>query len=261
MKIKKILIASLLISSQSVWAWGSTGHRVIAEIAEMNLKNSTKKKIKQLLDGYPITYWADWADNIKSDSSNKWKHTFVWHYINFSPNLSRVDFDNELNNPKQDNAYLAIPKLEATLTSKTSTLEDKKEALRFLVHLMGDIHQPMHVSYAEDLGGNKFNVTWFNGKDNLHSVWDSKLIESQKYSYSEYAKILNNSKNKTEKQKLTEGSLENWIFESYQLTNDIYSKTKIGDNLSYDYIYQYKPKMEDQLLKAGLRLAKVLNSL
>ena len=149
-------------------------------------------------------------------------------------------------------------KQEAVLRDKNSSKADKKFAVVFLIHLLGDLHQPMHVGRAEDQGGNLVPINFFKETTNLHSLWDTKLIDFQKYSYSEYAIVLDN-KSKNEVKKIQSGTLEDWLFESYRKADKIYNQTPINGNYGYEYNYKFSGLMEEQLLEGGLRLAKVLN--
>ena len=125
---------------------------------------------------------------------------------------------------------------------------------------MGDAHQPMHVGREDDLGGNRISVLWFNDKSNLHSVWDGKLIDYMKYSYTEYANLLNTI-SKEKKKTLQAGTLEDWLYESHCLANEIYSSVNNEDRLSYDYAYKYTDVVELQLQRGGLRLAVILDQI
>ena len=261
MKTKSLLIILFLIFfNQNSFGWGTTGHRIIAEIAQKNLSKKSEKKVLKMLDNYPMAYWANWADQVRSDSLQQWKHTYVWHYVNVPSGLSKQDFIDSLRLMQQDNIYKAIIKSEKSLSNKDLSMEQRTEALYFLIHLIGDIHQPMHVARAEDLGGNKLKVSWFNSNDNLHNVWDSRLVDFQQYSYTEYAETLNNALSKDERKSLSDGTLEDWAYETYQLTNEIYNLIKPNEKLSYAYSYHFKRKMEIQFIKAGLRLARILES-
>ncbi len=257
--ILSILAVSVLLPSQLL-AWGMTGHRVIAQIADQNIKSGTRKKINKLLDNMPIAYWANWPDFIKSDTTGEYDHTGIWHYVNAPGNLSKEDFTAYIKNIKQDNVYSEIPKLERIISDNVSSVEQKRVALYFLVHLMGDAHQPMHVGREEDLGGNRISVLWFNDKSNLHSVWDGKLIDYMKYSYTEYASLLNTI-SKEKKKTLQSGTLEDWLYESHCLANEIYSSVNNEDRLSYDYAYKYTNIVELQLQRGGLRLAAILDQI
>lgn len=256
--VSTILVATVLLLPSKMLAWGTTGHRVVAQIAEDNIKPSTRKKINKLLDNLPMAYWANWPDFIKSDKTGEWDHTHIWHYVNAPGDLSYDQFVEYIQNVPQENVYSEIPKLEKIIQDKKSTDEQKRIALIFLIHLLGDAHQPMHVGKAEDLGGNKVQLYWFNSPTNLHSIWDGKLVDFEKYSYSEYADILNRIP-KDKKQELQNGTLEDWLFESHALADEIYANVNDGDKLWYEYSYKYKPVTELQLQRAGLRLAATLD--
>lgn len=252
------LLAVVLLMPDNLLAWGTTGHRVVAELAQQNIKSKTRKKINQLLDNKPMAYWANWSDFIKSDKTGIWDHTHIWHFVNSPSGLSKDEFVSHIKNIAQDNVYSEIPKLEKIIQDKVSSHEQKRVALLFLIHLVGDAHQPMHVSNAEDMGGNKISVLWFNDKTNIHSVWDGKLVDYEKYSYTEYAHILNIMPKKN-KQQLQLGTLEDWLFESRTLADEIYSEVNNESSLSYDYSYKYKAVLELQLQRAGMRLSQILD--
>lgn len=252
-----VLFLSILFPAQ-MFAWSMTGHRIIAEIAQRNIKSKTNKEVTRLLDGMPMAYWANWPDFIKSDKTGKWDHTHIWHFVNAPGNLSENEFVEYIRNVRQDNLYSEIPKLVKTLGNKSLPDEERRTALIFIIHLLGDAHQPMHVGREEDLGGNKISLFWFNSPTNLHAVWDGKLIDYEKYSYTEYTDMLNIMP-KAERTALRQGSLEVWLYESHQLANALYDSTKEGENLMYEYSYKYKQTTELQLKKAGMRLAAILD--
>lgn len=252
-----VLIVFLLISSNAS-AWGTTGHRVIAEIAENHLSCKAKRQIKKIIGEQPLAYWANYPDFLKSNPD--WKMADSWHYINFPSGLTKLDFEENLNNSSDENLYKRSLILIEELKNKNITQEKKLENLYFLIHLIGDAHQPLHVGREEDLGGNKIQVEWFRDTTNLHSLWDTKLVDFQNYSYTEYAQVLDFHDKKFNKN-LTEGNLNNWLFDSYQKSEIIYSQAKSGDKLSYKYNFDNVAILEEQLLKGGLRLAKVLNEI
>lgn len=254
------ILAVLTLLPTNLFAWGMTGHRVVAQIAQDNINKKTAKRVNELLDNMPMAYWANWPDYIKSDTTGEWDHTHTWHYVNAPSNLPQNDFINYIKNVELDNVYNEIPKLVNILKDNVSSPQQKRISLIFLIHLMGDAHQPMHVGQEEDLGGNKIFVLWFNEPSNLHSVWDGKLIDYEKYSYTEYASLLNIMID-DEKRALRKGSLEDWLFETYTCANEIYSSVKDGDKLMYEYNYKYKEVVELQLRRGGMRLAAVLDTI
>lgn len=261
-KLLSLLIFLMIVSSLSskLLAWGTTGHRIIAEIAEKNLNRKATKNINKLLDKQHMAYWANWPDEIKSDTTGRWDHTHIWHFVNAPAYISKSQYIDTIKNIQHDNIYSALNKLIEILKDKKNTKTERKEALIFIIHLMGDMHQPMHAGRAEDRGGNSIKVQWFGQNTNLHSLWDSKLIDSEKYSYTEYATVLNVLSNK-EKRNKQAGCIESWLYESHTIANYIYSSTQPEQSLSYNYDYKMRSIINDQLQKAGLRLAKLLNEM
>ena len=255
--LKKIFIAVFFIFGiAEASAWGVTGHRVVAEIAENHLTNRAKRKLKKLIGKQKLAYWANWPDNVRN--SPEWKNTSTWHYVNIPPQESKEKFIEQLKNNNKPNIYTAIQNVKGIIVDKNTPNADREIYLRFLVHFLGDMMQPMHTGREEDLGGNLIKIQFFKKDTNLHSLWDSGLIDNTKYSYTEYARVLD-VKSKEEINQIQSGSLEDWLYESHQAANQLYDSVKPGENYSYDYQEQYKDLLERQLLHAGLRLAKILN--
>ncbi|MFD2554631.1 S1/P1 nuclease [Sphingobacterium tabacisoli] len=259
------LVALLLVlftfgQQQQVFAWGMTGHRVISEIAEQHLSKKAKKNIAKIIGNQPIAYWSNWADFIKSDPDPALNKTGSWHFVNTQGNLRFEDFTTTLKASPEDNLYKAYLRIKnETKGNKNLTALQQRQNLYYLVHLFGDAHQPMHVSRAEDLGGNKIEVSFFGRKTNIHRVWDSDLVDNEKYSYTEYARVLDIFDSKHYHQ--YQCSFEQALYESHELANRIYKDVEYNANLSYKYIYDYKYIMEECLLKAGIRLAHELNEI
>lgn len=254
-----VLILSLL-SFNLAYSWGTTGHRVIAEIAQNNLKPKAKRHLKKIIGDQKLAYWANWPDFIKSDTTGVWKSTDQWHYVNVSPQANFSEFNATLKAQKAPNIYTQINILSGQIKDKNTSPQDKEIALRFLVHLVGDAAQPLHLGRLEDLGGNRIKVKFFGDNTNLHSLWDSKLVDFEKYSYTEFARVLD-VKSKEEIKLIQSGTLEDWLYDSHQAANRIYANSKADANYSYDYNYKFESLMERQLLYGGLRLAKVLNDI
>ncbi len=250
-----ILVFLLPISGYS---WGPTGHRVVGEIASQHLTPQARKAIQALLGRQSLAMISNWPDFIKSDTTHRYDHTSRWHYLDFPAGVSPSKFDAILKAAKGENLYSQTQAMIAQLKSPSVSKEDKIFALTFLVHLIGDMHQPLHVGRDEDMGGNKVNVYWFDRPTNLHRVWDEHLIDFQQLSYTEYAKALDIAPASTVS-KLQSGSVRDWMFESHELADKVYSKTKEGDKLSYRYNFWFQEDLNQQLLKGGLRLAAVLN--
>lgn len=258
--IHYFLIIVFMGISEFVLAWGQTGHRVTAEIAERHLCRKTQREIRKLIGKQSIAYWADWADFIKSDPEMN-SATGSWHYNNFPGGLDRNGFNIKLATSSDENLYKRTQILIEELKDRRNhTAEENRRNLYFLIHLIGDAHQPLHMGREEDLGGNKIRVKWFNSNTNLHSVWDTKIVDYQKYSYTEYAAILDFHKRKYNKE-LASGSLADWLWDSYQCAEKIYAGAREDENLWFRYDYENREMLQDQLLKGGLRLAKVLDEI
>lgn len=262
-RLRLIALLFVLISfgqQQQVYAWGMTGHRVISEIAEQHLTKKAKKNIEKIIGKQTIAYWSNWADFIKSDPDPALSKTGSWHFVNTEANLSFDAFTAALKASPENNLYKAYLRIKGeTKDNKNLTLLQQQQNLYYIIHIFGDAHQPMHVSRAEDQGGNKIEVSFFGRKTNIHRVWDSELVDNEKYSYTEYARVLDIfDKSYYNKYRC---SFEQALYESHELANKIYKDVEYNANLSYKYIYDYKYIMEECLLKAGIRLAYELNEI
>jgi len=249
-----LCLSSLSLTSFSSEDWGKTGHRVTGEVAEKHLSKRTRKAIDKLLGGQSLAFVSTYADEIKSD--NAYRSYGPWHYVNFP-------FDKTYDtHPKSEKGDLvaAINKCVSILKSDTATKEDKVFHLKLLVHFIGDLHQPLHVGKADDKGANDFQVRWFNDGTNLHTVWDTKMIESYNMAYSELAD--NTARLSDGQLQLIEsGTVESWMGESRALCLDIYANAKIGEKLGYRYMYKYVNVARSQMQKGGIRLAVLLNDI
>lgn len=133
--------------------------------------------------------------------------------------------------------------------------------LRLLIHFVGDIHQPLHAGRFEDLGGNKIKVSWMNAPTNLHTLWDSQLINFQQLSYTEYAAAINFT-TKAQRKEWNKATISSWVWDSYQLSEKIYGDIKEPDQkLDYKYNFNYLATLNQQLLKGGVHLAGILNEI
>jgi hypothetical protein len=239
-------------------AWGLLGHRIVGEIAESHLNTKTKAAIKKILGDESIAMAANWADFIRSDSTMKYLDT--WHYVDFDKGLDYNQMKEHLKTDTSVNAYTRLNFLIAELKKKNLPQDKKLFYLRMLIHIVGDIHQPLHASVHGDRGGNDIKVLWFNQPINLHSLWDTYFIESQQLSYTEYAHALNHV---TPQQKTTlqRQPLSKWLFDSYSISSILQFELQPNQKLGYDYNFRYLKTLNEQLLKAGIHLAGLLNNI
>ena len=234
--------------------WGPTGHRATGKIAEKHLTKRAKKQIDKLLNGESLAFVSTYADQIKSD--RKYNDFYTWHYVNMPLDSNYEDSEK---NPTGD-LVTGINKCISILKNKNNSSEDKAFYLRMLVHLIGDLHQPMHIGRAEDKGGNTIQVQWFGRGTNLHRVWDEDMIREWKMGYIELA---NNSKSLSKEQikAIQNGSVVDWVHDTHKLSKVAYESVEVGEKLRYRYSYDHFGTVRTQLQKGGLRLAKVLNDI
>lgn len=234
--------------------WGANGHRVVAQIAEENLSSVARELINKLLNGKSLVSVSTFADDIKSDP--KYRKYNSWHYVNIDSDKNYGDLV-----PNENGDIIkAIKKCILILKDKNQSINEKEFYLKLLVHFIGDIHQPLHVGRLQDRGGNDIKVKWFGKPSNLHRVWDSEIINSHQMSYSELSNDLPILK-KNEIDKISNESIIIWVRESQKISKQIYDDAILNSNLGYNYRYKYIDIVKMRLLKGGLRLASILNSI
>ena len=258
-----LLCATLFLSSISAFAWGPKGHDVVAAIAEQHLTKKARKALDELLDGKSIVYFSSWMDSIQNSPywENGYNQTKTWHYGNVDKGLT---YQTMAKNPAGD-VVTGLEFLTKELTENFDNLTDsmKVDYVKMIVHMVGDLHCPMHAGRLSDRGGNGMKVRWFGQNTNLHSVWDSKMIDSaRKWNYSEWVEQLDRTDKKFKKSVMC-GTYEEWFVDTVEGAASIYEYVENmgveNPNLSYKYVYEFSPLLEDRLLVGGYRLAYVLN--
>jgi hypothetical protein len=258
--VKRIVlgIAIMYLPLQSM-AWGTTGHRISGQIADSYLNAKARAAIKAILGDESIAMSSNWADFIKSDP--QYKYLSSWHYVDFDKQYSYPEMQAFLKQDTATDAYTKMNFLIGELKKKTLAKSNKLLCLRMLIHIVEDVHQPMHTGHTEDKGGNDIKLTWFNNQTNLHSVWDSQLIEFQQLSYTEYAGWINHT-TAAQRAEWQKASISQWLFESSQIATKIYAGVKDGDKINvYKYNFDYIGTLNTQLVKGGVRLAGLLNQI
>jgi len=276
-------IAFLTVLLNFSYFWGANGHRVVAQICEWHLTETAQEKVQDIIGTELLAEITNWPDYIKAE--NEWDFAKEWHYTTVHPDQSVEDMQRIYAQDKDINdATEAISLMKGVLTEDPAAttyfdnLIDKNKARRlnnstkatalaFLVHIVGDIHQPMHVGKNRDLGGNKIEVLFFNDRVNVHSVWDTWMIEHERLSYTEFATFINKT-TPEQIEDLQDDYMEQWARESIEIREDIYNTlydyTDRDTGLpSFSWKYQHDniPVVEKRLLKAGIRLAGILNEL
>ena len=249
MKITVKILITVIASLQIIFGWGKTGHRIVGEVAETYLTKNAKTQIKKLIGHHDLSRMSNWADEIKSDP--EWKKANEWHWCTIP------DGENYEKDKHSGKAVEKVNEFISILKNKNIKKEEKQIALKFLVHLIGDLHQPLHVGNGSDRGGNSIKLKWFNESTNLHSIWDTKLIDFQKLSYTEYANYLLLKEDRGKIRKWQGDGILIYINESKDLRKQCYNFS--GDNLKWEYFYANKQLLEKRLLQGGVRLSGELN--
>ena len=258
--MKRILLtvlASLILCAPS-FGWGREGHETIAKIAENNLKPSAKKKIEKFLGNHSIVYFAKWMDDYRH--TPEYGFTTNWHVASVDENLKYVP------NEKKGDAIIGLTQAVEALQN-WKELSDSARALnlKYIIHLVGDMHCPGHIYYA---GKNQNYKVNFGGgyvkpvlESKIHTVWDMYAIQATRiWSVSEYAQELDR-KSPKEMKEMVAGTPVDWFEDNAQRCLFQFDLAKPGDTLAQDFVNEVMPYLETQMLYAGYRLAAVLNSL
>lgn len=254
--MKKLAITIVAVfATLSSFGWGQKGHDVVAYIAECNLTPRTYRKVVAALEGHSPVYYANWLDG--ASHTPEYAYTKTWHYANVDEGQT---FATQPRNEKGD-VVQAVDEIVAKLKSGKLSAEEEALNLKMLIHLVGDMHCPMHAGRLSDRGGNNVKVKYFGQSKKLHSVWDSELIESaHRWGYTEWQREIGRV-SKTEKREIVKGTPTEWFVQTHAAAVEVYKHTPNGASLSYDYVTLFTPTVEVQLLRGGVRLAHLLNEI
>ena len=261
--LKSVTLLVAVLFPVAAYGWGGMGHQIVALIAEDHLSPAAKAGIKELLGDANISdaEVASWADEIKRQRSN----TAPWHYVDIPTDATA--FDRARDGRNGNNVIDAIDKQAKILADKSASKEARAEALKFVVHLMGDLHQPLHCAERnKDRGGNT-RLVFYPGHRaavNLHAVWDTWLLTDamQKKRAAEYAEVLDKRISAKEQKEWDAGTPETWANETHRVAVDAAYAGVPPDGdppkLDQKYIDANKKVVEKQLQRAGVRLAGAL---
>lgn len=256
---RSLLIALLCAASAApAFAWGQNGHRIIGEIAEDRISGRTQAEVELILDGEDLAEVSTWADEERSNPSDFWqKEAGPWHYVTVPKGQNYED----VTPPDAGDAVTALSRFTATLRNRDASREERRIALLFIVHIIGDLHQPLHAGNGTDRGGNDRLVRWYGQATNLHSVWDTQMIQSENLSYTEYALRLDRQISAQDTLDWWEVEPSVWINESTAIRDTIYPSEASEDvvSLSWGYKYRHLPTAERRLKQGGVRLAAYLD--
>lgn len=242
----------LLAAALGLISWGFKGHRAVASIAQQHLSANTAYTVSAYLKGEAMADVSTWADENKNNT------TAPWHFLNLPLGLNHEQFVKAVSELGNDNVYTAILKTEAILKEGNLGIDQKNEALKYLIHLVGDAHQPMHISRKEDKGGNTIQLRFEDKGTNLHSLWDSKLIDHEGLSEAQIAKQYDTATPEEIRKWQADSPME-WIWESYQISSKLYGELKPGQTIDEEYYKKNIGTVRQRVDQAGIRLAGELN--
>lgn len=255
--MKRLVLCALaaLCTVPSAFGWGQKGHDVVAYIAECHLTKRAARSVTKALEGHSPVYYANWLDN--ASHTPEYAYSSSWHYANVDEGYT---YETMPRNEKGD-IITALNDIIAKLRKGGLSPEEENLNLRMLVHLVGDLHCPMHAGHRSDLGGNTVSVVYFGTPTKLHTIWDTQLVESaHNWGYTEWQQQIDRL-SKQEQQAVCEGTIEEWFAETVGICDQVYKELPEGSKISYDHVAHYAPVIEQQLLKGGLRLAYILNDI
>lgn len=254
------LLATLLVAGPCL-AWGADGHRIIGTIASSDLTPTAAAAVRDLLGEQTLADACCWADEVRSDSRYEWVKPL--HYVNVPVGATSVDLKRDAAGGEQ--VLAAIERYRAVLADAKRPRDERLEALRLLLHFVGDVHQPLHVSYAVDLGGNKLSVRSFGEKSNMHRVWDTDLIRRRlKDTKGGWATMSADLRQAITAERratwLAQGEPVQWADESLAVTRRLYAEPPdVASGVDDAYWKKWMPTVQERLQAAGVRLAMVLN--
>jgi hypothetical protein len=252
-----LLGALVLVAAPPLgFGWGREGHEVVALIAEHNMTPAALERANAILGGASLEEVASWADEYRHDH----RETAPWHFIDIPLADSRIDLAREC--PKGQCVVVKTEEFLSVLKDPNADQATRAEALKFVIHFVGDMHQPLHDDDNGDKGGNDRHVIWDGHPDNLHWVWDTGLPERANRNAKALAAELESRITPQDRAEWTKGTIEDWVLEGHRLAQTVaYGGlgTENPSPITAAYENEADPVVEIQLEKAGVRLAYLLN--
>jgi nuclease S1 len=257
-----LLIVAAVHPGTSAWAWGRLGHRVISRIAEQNLTPKAKVAIAELLaPGESLADASLWAD----ENRGRLPKTAPWHYVDVPLDEPRYDARFSGDVSSKGCVIDKINEFKRIVGDPGKSVEDRRFALRFLVHCVEDMHMPMHVGDNADKGGNRTQVRFFDRGTNMHSLWDSGMIERVNKTEEYWLTDLAGLDTPAARPAATRGAVEDWATESLLAARQAYQdpatgkRLKSGQKLGDAYVAANLPVVRERLYRGAVRLGLVLN--
>lgn len=255
--MRPAILVICLISSTSALGWGQTGHRAAAEVAEHFLSPEARHAANDILGREDLARASTWPDFMRADQSEFWQEAAnPWHFVTVPEGRRYAD----VGAPPEGDAHSALTRFSETVVDPEADHDERALALRFIIHIIADLHQPLHVGNGSDRGGNDFAVVYFGQTSNLHRVWDSQMIDRWQLSYTELARWLLADITPERFAQWNDADPMVWIAESAALRDRIYPEPDRRE-LYWSYGFEWKATVEQRLAQAGVRTAAYLNTL
>ena len=257
----RFLLPFLLAMSAPAQAWGPQGHEIAARIAADNLTPSARLRISQILGGDALNLMvldSNWADEVRSDRPQ----TMGWHFVNIE--IGASGYDRRRDCPRDNCVVRQIERDIGLLRDARAPRAARLEAFRFLIHFVADLHQPLHAADRHDKGGNSVTVIEGRRRTNLHRVWDQEVVAALGPDSMRVAGDLERSVSPAARAAMMGGTPADWANESFALASrEIYGRIPPNGSvrLPRDYAMREQAVVRQQLLRAGLRLAAILNAI
>lgn len=231
----------------SSYAWGPRGHKIVTQIAKKYMDPAVLDSVEKYLDDISMEKASYWMDEVVMNSSYDFMQP--WHYV-------AIEVDKTYVKSKKPDVVNVLENVVRTILDKKTTRKELFLSLKVLIHLVGDIHQPLHCGFAKDEGGEKIKLRFFFKTTSLHQVWDAEVLEYQGVTAEECLRTASNfTKRDVNNYKKTD--ILKWMEESRELLSYVYDFK--GNKLGDEYVDKVSPIIKMQLIKAGLRLAEILN--
>lgn len=254
-----LLVAAVAVSTPPSFGWGEEGHRLVVRIAETLMTPVARAQVQAaLMPGESLEDLASWADQIRQSRPE----TYNWHFIDIPLDSAGLDMQRDC--PQGDCVIAKITDFRTGWLNPSATPASRREALLFLVHFVGDLHQPLHCENNNDKGGNEVSVSFMGASTNLHALWDSGLLRAmpgEDHLFSTLSQAITSDQVPS----WSNGTVEQWAGESFQTAKaTVYGLLPVvekGQTVKVGEWYEQmaEPVLEQQLEKAGVRLAAILN--
>jgi len=258
-KTLSLLVVFLIFSlfSTTAFSWGRDGHAVVGIIAMQQLQTGARSELEKImgsLDDQSMLKACNWPDEVRD--TEEWKWSYPLHYVN----IPRGDFEymESRDCPTQECATEAIKRYSTELANEHASTEKRWQAFAWLCHLVGDLHQPLHAGFADDRGGNDFEVVYRGEETNLHSLWDSKIIRHHTGNTQDLKRLVASLPTLKLHEKVNQELINNWTNESHEL-----AKTQIypsSSEISEGYEAKSWVLIQKRLNIAATRLALIINA-